>query len=198
MDIIITRAQKKIFIYATAGIFAILLFWGFIYIPSEKQMQRYKHQLDAVNKQLEQVKMIDEIKEAISKGYTYTQSIESLKNKLEILNRSIAVDEETPLEYISSCARRFNLELLLIKPSEKKPLLDKTKNPIKIAGVDCYQLSVHLNLKGNYKSLGNYIETFSKEAPSLITIDNLRLSKLPREDILAADIFLTIYLKAQK
>ena len=198
MDITITKPQKKILLYVVIGVIIILLFWGLVYLPGRKQVQKFQSQLDEMNKQLNSVKKIEEIKEAISKGYTYTQSIESLKDELATLSKSIDTEEETSLEYISSSARGLNLEIVSIKPSAKGLFLDKDKNRVKIAGADCFRLPVGLKLKGGYKAIADYLKILRKDAPSLITIENLKISKRGKQEILTADVNLTIYLKSTK
>lgn len=198
MDIIITKPQKKMFLYVVVGVLVILILWGLVYLPSRKQMQGLQAQLDKVNEQLDKVKMIEEVQEAISTGYTYTQSIESLKGELAALSKDIATEEETSLEYLSSSARRLNLEVLSVKPASKEPLLDENKNLIKIADNDCFQLPVQLKLKGSYTAIGNYIESLRKDALSLIAVENLKINKFGKQDILNADVDLTIYLRSSK
>lgn len=196
MNIIITKPQKKILLYVSIGAIIILIFWRAVYLPSRRQVQKFQSQLEKVEKQLNKIKEIEEIKEAISKGYIYTQSIEDLKGELAAVSKSIATEEETSLDYISSSARDLNLEVLSIKPAAKMLLLDKNKNRIKIAGAECFQLPVNLRLRGGYKAIGDYIESLRKDAPSLTTIENLRINKSRGADTLAADVSLIIYLKS--
>lgn len=198
MDIAITKGQRKIILYAIGGVLIIFIFWGFVYLPSHKQMQKFRSQLDEAEKQLNETKRIKEIKEAISKGYTYTLLIENLKNELTALSKNIPYEQEMALQYISSFARELNLEILSIRPGPKKLLLDKNKNRIKIAGTDCFQLPVHLKLKGGYKPIGEYIKILTEEAPSLIAIENLTIGKSGKQNILTADINLTVYLRSPK
>ena len=198
MEIITTKAQKRIFTYVAAGILIILIFWGLVYLPSRRHVQRFQSQLDEVEKQLYKVKEIKEVKEAISKGYVYTQSIEGLRNGLAAVSKNIATEQESSLEYISSSARELNLEMLSMKPSSKKPLQDKNTKQIKIAGADCFQLPVQLKLKGRYVAIVKYISALRKNAPSLITVEDLKLNKTAKPKILTADANLIVYLRAEK
>lgn len=196
MDIAITKGQKKILLYVVTGIVIIFLFWIFVYLPSCKQMHQYKSQLVQLNERLSKVKMIAEVKEGISKGQTYTQSIEILKNNLAMLHKIVALEEGPCLKFISTAARQLNIEIVSIRPAAKELLLDKNENRIKLAGADCMHLPVNLKLNGNYEAIGNYIERLGKEAPSLITIENLTMEKADERGKLSADISLVIYIKS--
>ena len=198
MEIITTKAQKRIFTYVIAGILIILIFWGLVYLPSRRHVQRFQSQLDEVEKQLNKVKEIKEVKEAISKGYVYTQSVEGLRNELAGVVKNIATEQESPLKYISSSVRQLNLEMVSIKPSSKKPLLDKNKKQIKVAGAVCFQLPVQLRLKGSYIAIVKYIEALRKNAPSLIAVEDLKINKATKAKILTADANLVVYLRAEK
>ncbi len=196
MDITITKPQKKILFYAVIGAVVLFLFWIFLYLPSRREAQEFQFRLEKVEKQLNNVKEIEEVKEAIAKGYTYTQTMEDFKSQLAALMGSIATEEETSLDYISSSARKLNLEILSIKPVAKKLLLDKNEKRIKITGADCLRLPVNLRLKGNYKAIGKYIESLRKDSPSLTTIENLEINKRGKSNILMGNINLMIYLRS--
>lgn len=196
MDIAITKGQRKIILYVIGGALIIFIFWGFVYLPSRKQIQKFLSQLDEAEEQLNETKRIKEIKEAISKGYTYTLLIENLKDELTVLSKNIPYEQEMTLQYISSFARELNLEIISIRPALKRPLLDKNKNQIKIAGSGCLQLPVHLKLKGGYKPIGEYIKILTEEPPSLIAIENLTIGKSREQNILTADIELIVYLRS--
>ena len=198
MEIIITKQQKNILLYAVVGVLIIFIFWGFIYLPSRRQVQLFQSQLDESEKQLDKIKKIKEVKDAISRGYVYTQSIEDLKGELAVLSESLAIEEEASLEYISSSARKLHLEVLLIKPSAKMPLLDKNKKHVDIAGARCFRLPVQLKLKGSYKAIGRYAEALRKDAPFLITVETLSMNRSAEPEILTADANLMVYLKSDK
>ncbi len=191
----ITKEQKKVLKYVAAGTTTLVLFWVFVYLPNRNQMQQIQLNLAGTEKQLNSIKNIDEIKNTASKGYTYTESIENLKNELVACSKSIPTAEEDSLQYLSASAQKLNLEILSIRPDAKELLLDENKNKVKIAGLDCCRLSVKLSLKGSYMNIAKYIETLTKNAPSLLSVENLKITGLTMTDSLMVDMDLTIYLK---
>lgn len=191
----ITKEQKRVLKYVAAGATTLVLFWVFVYLPNRNQMQQIQSSLAGTEKQLNSIKNIDEIKNTISRGYTYTESIENLKNELVALSKSIPATEEESLQYLSALAQRLNLEILSIRPDVKELLLDEDKNKVKIAGLDCYRLPIKLSLNGSYMNIANYIEALTKNAPSLLSIENLKITGLTMSGSLTVDIDLTIYLK---
>ncbi|MBN1406045.1 MAG: type 4a pilus biogenesis protein PilO [Candidatus Omnitrophica bacterium] len=195
----ISQPQKKILSYTAAGAAIIVVFVLLAHLPANARVRKLQAQADAANRQLNETKKIGAVKDAISKGYFYTQSIDSLKKDLESMRKKLPAEKEAPLQYIGTSATKFGLELLFIKPLTEKPVIDENERPLKIKDSECLQLPVNLKIKGGYKSIGIYIESLEENSPFLITVSSLDINKVLDKGVLTADMTLNVYLRnAQK
>jgi len=193
--IIITNNQKRVLIYAFSGLMVLVLFWGFVYLPSANEKSLLKEKLNNVNKQLEKIKSIQEVKDAIEKGYVYAESVQKLKNELFSLDELIPYEEEGILKGMSALARKFDIEVVVIRPGNKAPALNSEKIEIHIGNYVCSRLPVLIRLKGYYKNIVKYIEGVGADLNSLVLVDKIRIAKTSKDYMLTADVDISIYLK---
>ncbi len=159
----LTPEQKKI-IYLTAGVFIflfILLF--FIYLPSKRQVSSIKKQLSLAREEIAQINKLVGEKEL-------AQVIKDLKTQADSLRSRLPFRDETIIANLTQKARSLNLEIKNIAISDRQPLEQK------VSGTALEKLFLSLDLSGEYKALGEYLNCLRNDFPAAVTVDKLKIS----------------------
>jgi hypothetical protein len=147
-----------------SGVVAFLLiFWLFIYLPSSRKLKAIKEELHSAQTKIDQINKIVGEKEL-------AQVVTDLTKKLSDLKSKLPGKDEAIISNLSQRARELKVETKKISILGKMPL----ENPV--AGSNIEKLSLSLELSGEFKALGEYIDNLRNNFPVLITIDKLSIS----------------------
>lgn len=166
----ITAAQKKILVKATVIILSFLGVWFVIYLPAGDRVKKIKLQLAELENS------IKEIEASIGKTPIRGEDIKLLLDRLQEINSKFPEKEEGALKILSELAHKPNIELISIKVTGRRPLLDEGSKPLVVEGKACQVLSISIEMKCLYEDLVKYLEALKKE-PIFITIEKFDLLK---------------------
>lgn len=183
----ITLMQKKIITITSIVVLAFLGFWAGVYLPSKKTVSKIKSQLDSVEAQLQEIQTL------IGEGKTINESVQTLMERHQQLNILFPRKEEESLRVLSHLTRDLNIELVSIKPQQKKVCLDENRKEIEIEGKIMRTLSVSIGLRCFYKDLAKYLQALRDNLPVFITIERLNIKK-GRSDSARLDVTLDVNL----
>jgi hypothetical protein len=157
----ISPEQRKIIIIGFALILAFLIFWIFIYLPSQNEVRRLQTQLMELDSQTRGIEMI------IDKARTIDEGLNALKEEYGRLNKFSSQAEES-LRLVSEYARKLNIEMLSIK-SQPKILASDIGS--------CLSILVSVEAKSSYKTLLRYLQIIKNNLPTFTTIERLKIDK---------------------
>ena len=78
---------------------------------------------------------------------------------------------------LSHLTRDLNIELVSIRPQQKRACLDENRKEIEIEGKIMRTLSVSIGLRCFYKDLAKYLKALRENLPVFITIERLNIKK---------------------
>ena len=125
-------------------------------------------------------------------------SLPLLDKKLKVLEEKLPPSEETTLKEISSFANTSGIDVISLTPHVIK------KSPIQgnIPGYECMELSITMDLRRTYKTLGEYLRLLQEEFPTVVRIKNITMAKEKSADktdsTLRARLVLTMYMLHEK
>ncbi len=159
----LTKQQQKIIYIASGALVFILLFWIFVYAPASKKLNQIKQKLNYTEDQIAQINRM-------AQGRELSDVVAKLNKDLGRLASKLPLRPETVMNYISDNARRFNIEVKNIVLAEKKVLKDK------IAGLEIDEIPVAMVLTGDFRSLGDFLNSLTHDDSILIILKSLNVS----------------------
>ncbi len=184
----ITASQKKIIIISAISIVALLIFWISVYMPSRNNAIKTKSELSNVEAQIQEIEAI------IGKDKTINEGMIYLRERYEYLNNKFPEKEEESLRMLSNFAREMNVEILSIKPQQKRTFLDENKKEVKIEGKACQRVFVRVEMRCACRNLIGFIETLRESLPTFISIESLSINKDKRDLSLKTTLGLNLHL----
>lgn len=179
--------QKNIVIMLVSIIATFFVFWFFVYSPKRKQTEKIKSEYEAIKKDIKEI-------ESMAGGGMLDASLASLDKKLKILEEKLPRSEETTLKEISSFANRSGIDVISLMPHsiEKSPIQGD------VPGYVCMELSIIMDLRCTYKTLGEYLRLLQEEFPTVVRIKSVSMSKEKPADkadsTLKAHLLLIMYM----
>jgi len=183
-----TKAQKKILIIGLFALAAFIIFWIFVYLPSESSVKILKSELIGLESK------IDKIEAIIGGEKSFEEGFNALEEEFQALERRLPDNEEDALRAISDAAHKLGIDIVSIKPQPKAPYSEEKE--VAIDGRPCEKMSISLIVHSKYKELGEFFEILRKDIDQLLTIERVGITKAQDQASLKADIKLTIYLLA--
>ena len=141
----------------------LLVFWLFIYLPSNRKLKAIKKELGSAQTKIDQINKIVGEKELAQVVADLTKKFAGLKSKLPR-------KDEVIIHNLSKSARELKIDI------KKISVLDKIPLGAPVAGSNIEKLSISLELAGEFKALGEYLDNLRNNFPILITIDKLSIS----------------------
>ena len=178
----LTREQIKIIYYSL--IIAVFLgaFWFFVYGPQNKKLSSMKEELAYIESQ------IAEIKE-ITKGRELTEIVGDFNDQLAKSASFLILKDKEIIYNLSQEARKLNIEVSSIMPSNKQLLEDK------VTGIDIEELPISMKLVCEFRDLGMYLEILRNNFPVLAVVKRLDIrGQGEKEPILDVDLQISAYL----
>ncbi len=183
--------QKNIMIMLVSIIATFFVFWFFVYSPKRKQTKEIKSEYEAMKKDIKEI-------ESMAGGGMLDASLPLLDKKLKVLEKKLPPSEETTLKEIASFANRSGIDVISLTPHAIK------KSPMQgdIPGYECMELSIMMDLRCTYKTLGEYLRLLQEEFPTVVRIKNISMSKEKSADktdsALRARLVLIMYMLHEK
>jgi len=168
----ISLNQKKILIQLGIFIVALSLVWFFLYLPSIKSADKARKELSAIEKE------IGEIESMLDDSVPIDESLIQLKEKSEKLDNLFPDKEEETLRAISEFAQKLNINIVSIKPQQKKIIWKKEEEEaLQVDGKICQSVTVSIQMTSFYQDLVKYIEMLDKELPAFMVVESVKLIK---------------------
>jgi hypothetical protein len=167
----ITQTQKRIIMLSASITLVFFIIWLFIFLPVKATVDRIKTELADSNVQ------IQKIEGEISKTKTLAQGIQSLDTRRKVLENKFPQDVEESLKSLSKSAEKFNIKIISLKPSPKKPLLDENDKPVKEEGKSCELIQVNLVMQGSYENLIKYREMLEDNLSGFVTLEMFSIAR---------------------
>ena len=118
--------------------------------------------------------------------------------KLKVLEEKLPPSEETTLKEISSFANRLGIDVISLTPHGIKKSSIRGDMP----DYECMELSITMDLRCTYKTLGEYLGLLQEEFPTVVRIKNISMSKEKSGDktdsALRAHLVLIMYMLHEK
>ena len=159
----ITKEQKKIIYISAIIIVSFLLFWFLIYKPQSGEFVLIKNQLDQIDSQISDIT-------SITKGEDLAEVVRKMKIKLDNLSAKFPRGEEEVIHSLSEEARRLNIKVRNIVPSESEPLDSK------VGGYSIAELSISMSLTCEYDQLGEYLNILRSDFPVVVQVIQLEIN----------------------
>jgi hypothetical protein len=136
----------------------------------------------------------------VKSAKTLEEGLSLLEARYNKIESRFPSEEEESLKMLSGFARAFNMEIISIKPSPRKVLLDKDGKEVTVEGKICQVISVSVTMNCVYPQLVSYVEKIEKELPDFITIErmNIMRSSGGRARELEVVLDLNLYLLVKK
>ncbi len=180
--------QKNIGIMLSVVIVAFFIFWFFIYSPKRRQMKKIEFEYKTIRKDIKKI-------EAIAGGEEKLDiSLEMLDKKLKMLEEKLPQSEEITFKELSGFANRSGIEVVSLTPKG----ITESSIQGNIPGYKCMELSIGMDLRCTYKTLGEYLRLLQEDFPTLVRIKSISMSKEKPGDktdpALRAHLVLTMYM----
>lgn len=163
--------QKKIIFIGLIVFFTLIIFWVFVYLPTQNTVSRVKKELLDIEAQILEIETI------MSRGRSMQDNIGLLRERVRVLERKFPAKEEEGLRSLSDLADKLNIEIVSLKPAPKEEVLDAKSQKTIIEDKVCQKLAVSIEMKSNFKNLIRYITALKKSSPVFVTIDQLKINK---------------------
>ncbi|MEI8012613.1 MAG: hypothetical protein WCI27_09100 [Candidatus Omnitrophota bacterium] len=167
----LTQTQKKILIIGGAVALVFLLLWFFVFLPMRAATDKIKTDLAALEAQ------IREIETSCGQAKTFAENIRAMEIRYRAVENKFPSDIQESLKAIAKIAGQFNVNIDSLKPSFKKPLLDKANKEVVLDGRRCETIHVTLVIQGSYEGLVNFREALEEGLPGFIAAETLGVSR---------------------
>ena len=179
--------KKTVILWGGIGL-AILGFFVFIYLPSQRQVASFKKELVFFDSQ------ISNIDAMIDKKKSLQENIFLFQERLKELDRFPDKEEQT-LKIISDIAKESKIDVRNLSPSQKQEFTYADDLRLSIEGKDVIVMPVLLNLHCSYNDLVAFLGKLSKGLPAFISVESLQIGKPDKSSQkLTAILKLNIYL----
>jgi len=188
--IVITGAQKKILIVAGIVIAALAIFLRAAYLPMKQEAERLKREIGVIESE------IAAIRQMAGEGRQLEAAIGALKTRLDALNAMFPDREEVILRELSAATTRLGIEVVSMRPQRKRAIKDIDGAAIGIAASSVQEMSVSLNVKTNYRSLGDLFKVLREGLPVFVKVEAVTITRIGdiRSGLLNVDLNLNTYL----
>ena len=179
--------QKNIAIMAATVLVTFLIFFFVIYSPKSRSVRNLKNQYDSLDKDIREI-------EGLSSGKTLDEALAMFDKESKELDAKFPSNEETTIKLLTSYASKAGIDITSLSPESIK-----TSNiQGNIPGYSLMELSITMDLKGDYKSIGEYLNMLEKEFPTYVKINSISMAKEKSGDKtspeLRSHIALTMYM----
>jgi len=157
-----TKAQRKIIYASVIVIIAIFLFLVFIYLPRSREVAGIKDSLQSAERNIVEITGATEGRELIDIARELGINLNQLRSQLPS-------QDETVIKNLSEEARKRKIEIKRINFSKKG------KSTYQTGSFNIEELAVSMDLAGEYRDLGMYLETLRYDSPILITVNKIAI-----------------------
>lgn len=168
----ITQKDKKVIIKAGSCAAAIFLFWALIYFPAQKRCKALKSDFEAVKAQVAAIES-----RGGRDGRDIAQMVESLQKDFGRNMDKIPHAEEGALKLIAAEAAKHGVAIISMSPAARRPMLDENNNNLFVENIQCFEIPIALEIKGSYKSIGEYLRALREDAAVLIRVEDINIAK---------------------
>lgn len=168
----INPGDKKILIITGICVSIIFLFWAFIYFPANRKLCFLKSELAAIRIEIAQIES-----RGGKEGRDIAKMVEELQKDFKAAMLKLPDKEEEALRFISTEASKLGIDIVSMQPGSKRSSLDANNNPMYLEGKQCFELPISIEIRGLYKSIGEYLRILREVSPALIKIETVRIQK---------------------
>lgn len=188
--ITLTKKQIKILILGSIAAFTFAIFIYFIYVPATKKLAKLKH--DYASTQAE----LADLKKMIGEDKPLEQAILYLREKLKTYERKFPEKDEDVLRLLSAQAEKGGVDILSMTPGKKRPIKDVGGVSISVKDYTVEEMQISLNVKAQYKKLGEFLKTLKEDIPIFIRVGDVTMSSSgdKTNETLSISLSLTAYL----
>ncbi|MFH1441892.1 MAG: type 4a pilus biogenesis protein PilO [Candidatus Omnitrophota bacterium] len=156
----ITKEQKKI-IYISLILSAFTVFlWIFIITPQKNKLVSIRNRLSQAEAQITEIKQL-------TQGRDMAVVVTELNKKLVDALDKLPFRQEVVINYLSDNARNLGIEIKNINLSDKQSAV-KT-----ISGYAISEVPININLSGEYRAIGEYLNILRDDSVILIKIGKI-------------------------
>lgn len=167
----INENQKRIIIMSAAGLFIFLLFWVFLYFPSNREIARLKRELALTQRQIQGIEIL------LAGSKSRDEAVYSLKQRQQYLDSKFPQKEEESLRIITEVARKMNINVVSLQPGLRAEFLDGSGKQVLIDGKAVCYLPITIEVVCFYKDLVNYLTELKNVLPAFVSVSSLNINK---------------------
>lgn len=190
MNIKFDLENKKNIITLGVFILVIVLLFQFVYFPKSRQVRMLTAEYKKVKGD------IDELYNFIGRDGNLETNIIEKRKGLAVLESAFPVEKEVAniIRQINEEARRFNVNVIYLKPRDLEIYRDGEGEELKIADYFCKCTPLTLNVESRYRSLGEFLIGLEAGRAPMITIEEVYIERdQDKAPAVKAEIDLTAY-----
>jgi len=168
LKIELNKTQKLIFLMAFIIFIVIFILWLFVYSPTRAKANVLKEELDAIRLDIRDITRIAGGQKNMDVAY------KKFHEKLKELNRIIPTEEKSALSLLSKIADEMGIKILIMRPGGAA----ESQIDLEIKGKLIVEMPMSLELKCDYKTLGEYLNRIRTELPVLVVVNEVKMSRL--------------------
>lgn len=158
----LSHEQKKIIYIALIIIAFLLLFWIFVYAPQSRKFISINRQLSGAEAEIAQITRVAEGKEL-------SEAIRDLQSRLKKIEINLPSKDGDVINNLSGLARKLKISIKNLDPQDSILLENK------VPGYNIEELPVSMQLAGEFKAIGEYLDTLRNDFPVLIQVKQLNI-----------------------
>lgn len=167
----VTQNQKKIIIAGASGLFILLFFWIFFFMPANRQISLLKSELISTQQQIQAIEIL------LSGAQGRDEAIRLLKERQQYLSNKFPQKEEESLRLITDVARKMNITVISLQPGARIELLDAAGKQMVIEGKVVKYLPISLEVSCYFRELVKYALELKLSLPAFTSVNRLDISK---------------------
>lgn len=168
----INLENKKILVVAAVCAGIIVVFWAFIYFPAANRLKAVKAELASIKREISDIES-----RSGKRSRDIAQMIESLHKEFKEINQKFPTEEENALKMLSSAASRLKIDIVYMRPQQKKEVLNPQGNRVLIDGAQCFSMTISMEMTGLYKNIGEYVKWLREDFPPLVTMEDISIMR---------------------
>ncbi|MFA6349460.1 MAG: type 4a pilus biogenesis protein PilO [Candidatus Omnitrophota bacterium] len=159
----LTKQQQQIIYVAAGSVVFILLFWMLIFAPASRKLSQIKQKLSSTENQIADITKI-------TQGKDLSEVVAKLNKDLVRFASKLPLRQEIVMNYLSDNARRSNIDVKNIVLSEKQVVKEG------VAGLEIDETLISMALTGDFRSLGEFLNSLTHDDSILIVLKQLNIS----------------------
>ena len=158
----ITKEERNNLYLAAMLLIVFCVFLLLVFIPQQRRFASKIKELRKTEKQTAEVM-------SFSQGKDFTQAVKALNINLVEITNKFADTEEMVIYKLSDSAKKLKLNVMNITPGDTVLVAHKA------SGFDIKEMPLTMNLVGEFRALGEYINKLENSSPVLVEIKRVEV-----------------------